>query len=324
MEEQQQTEPSVSPSYSGFNDTATLRSKAERAGFPDWILVYGWILVAFVLFQVIASIIVFAGVLLRRADITDLLDPVAMTDMMDVLFLGNSMGQILVFGGLTLLMIRFVKRDSWSEFLPMFTNTKVWTYSGLAALVVLIGGPTVWLMAWLNSLVPLPKVLVDLEQQQIQMIEGFLKSDFNLALAIFHVALVPAVCEEILYRGFALRLLQRTKTIWVSILITGIIFGLYHLRLSQFIPLATIGIFLGWITIRSGSIIPAVIAHFANNASSVTLVKLMPDSPLSSSVPEMPPLWLALGSIVLVSALLYYIHMLTIEKEGHDVWKSSE
>lgn len=323
MEEQQQAEL-ASPSNSGLNETTAPRSKAERAGFPDWILVYGWILIAFVLFQVIASIIVLAGVLLRRADITDLLDPTSMTQMMDVLFLGNSMGQILVFGGLTLLMIRFVKRTSWSEFLPLVPHARVWKYSGWAALVVLLGAPAVWFFAWLNSLIPLPQVLVDLEQQQTQMIETFLKSDFNIMLAIFHVALVPAICEEILYRGFALRLLQRTKTIWVSILITGIIFGLYHLRLSQFIPLALIGIFLGWITVRSGSIIPAVIAHFVNNAFSVTLVKFMPDSPLSSSVPEMPPLWLAFLSIVFVFALLYYLNTLTRDDGGEHVWQSTQ
>ncbi len=323
MEEQQHAEP-ASPSNSGLNETSDPRSKAERAGFPDWILIYGWILIAFVLFQVIASIIVLAGVLLRRADITDLLDPTSMTQMMDVLFLGNSMGQILVFGGLTLLMIRFVKRTTWSEFLPLVPHARVWIHSGWAALVVLLGAPAVWFFAWLNSLIPLPQVLVDLEQQQTQMIESFLKSDFNIMLAIFHVALVPAICEEILYRGFALRLLQRTKTIWVSILITGIIFGLYHLRLSQFIPLALIGIFLGWITVRSGSIIPAVIAHFVNNAFSVTLVKFMPDSPLSSSVPEMPPLWLAFLSIVFVFALLYYLNTLTRDDGGEHVWQSTQ
>jgi uncharacterized protein len=311
-------------SEQNLGSTTPARSRAERAGFPDWILVYGWILIAFFLFQIFAAIFVFVGVMQRGAELTDLLDPAAMISQMDILFLGNSVGQILVFGGLTLLMIRFVSRTGWSEFLPLVTNSNVWKYSGLAALVVLIGGPAIWLMAWLNSLIPLPRLLVDLEQQQTQMIESFLKSDFNLSLALFHVALVPAICEEILYRGFALRLLQRTKTIWVSILITGIIFGLYHLRLSQFIPLATIGIFLGWITIRSGSIIPAVVAHFVNNASSVTLVKLMPDSPLSSSVPEMPPIWLALLSIMFVSALLYYIHTFTRDHGGEHVWKSTQ
>lgn len=300
------------------------RSRAERAGFPDWILVYGWILIAFFLFQIFAAIFVFAGVMQRGVEITELLDPAAMSSQMDILFLGNSVGQILVFGGLTLLMIRFVSRTGWSEFLPMVTHAMVWKYSGIAAVLVLVGAPTVWLMAWINSLIPLPQLLMDLEQQQIQMIETFLKSDFNLSLAIFHIALVPAICEEILYRGFALRLLQRTKTIWFSILVTGIIFGLYHLRLSQFIPLATIGVFLGWITIRTGSIIPAVVAHFVNNASSVILVKMMPDSPLTSSVPEMPPIWLALLSIILVSALLYYLNMLTRDRGGEDVWKSTQ
>jgi membrane protease YdiL (CAAX protease family) len=177
-------------------------------------------------------------------------------------------------------------------------------------------------VAWLNTLIPLPSFLLEIERQQTEMIEGFLKSDFNVALAIFHVAMVPAICEEILYRGFALNLLRRTKAAWTAILITGIIFGFYHLRLSQVIPLAMIGIFLGWITVKSGSLIPAMVAHFVNHAFSVLLVKFMPESPLADSNPEMPPIWLALGSIVLVYVVLYYLKRQTNSGEASDVWKS--
>jgi uncharacterized protein len=300
-----------------------VQSKAERAGFPDWLITYGWILIAFIAFQVIAAIVVIAGLLgTPGTDLSALMTPDGLSEHFDLLFLGNSMGQILAFGVLTLPIIYFVKRRSWSEMLPMKRDASVWKYTALASLLIIVGAPSVWLLAWLNTFVPLPTFLLELERQQTDMIEGFLKSDFNVALAIFHVAMVPAVCEEILYRGFALNLLRRTKAAWTAILITGIIFGFYHLRLSQVIPLATIGIFLGWITVKSGSLIPAMVAHFVNNAFSVLIVKFMPDSPLAESAPEMPPLWLALGSIVLVYVVLYFIKRQTNSGEASDVWKS--
>jgi membrane protease YdiL (CAAX protease family) len=310
-----------------LNDDANeqpILSKAERAGFPDWLITYGWILIAFIAFQVIAAIVVIAGLFATPGvDISVLTSADGLSDHFDILFLGNSLGQILAFGVLTLPIIYFVKRRSWSEMLPMKRDSTVWKYAALASLLIIVGAPTVWLMAWINSLIPLPSFLLDLERQQTDMIEGFLKSDFNVALAIFHVAMVPAICEEILYRGFALNLLRRTKAAWIAILITGIIFGFYHLRLSQVIPLAMIGIFLGWITIKSGSLIPAMVAHFVNNAFSVLLVKFMPDSPLTESTPEMPPIWLAVGSIVLVYAVLYYMKRQTNSGEDSDVWTSS-
>jgi len=300
-----------------------VQSKAERAGFPDWLVTYGWILIAFVAFQVIAAIVVVVGLFATPGvDLSVIATPDGLADHFDILFLGNSLGQILAFGVLTLPVIYFVKRSSWSEILPMKRDASVWKYTALASLLIIIGAPTVWLVAWLNTLIPLPAFLLEIERQQTDLIEGFLKSDFNIALALFHVAMVPAICEEILYRGFALNLLRRTKAAWTAILITGIIFGFYHLRLSQVIPLAMIGIFLGWITVKSGSLIPAMVAHFVNNAFSVLLVKFMPDSPLTDSNPEMPPLWLALGSIVLVYVVLYYLKRQTNSGEASDVWKS--
>jgi membrane protease YdiL (CAAX protease family) len=302
---------------------APVQSRAERAGFPDWLVTYGWILIAFIAFQVIAAIVVVVGLLATPgADLSSLATPEGLAGHFDILFLGNSLGQILAFGVLTLPVIYFVKRRTWSEMLPMRRDATVWKYTALASLAIIVGAPTVWFVAWLNTLIPLPSFLLELERQQTEMIEGFLKSDFNIALALFHVAMVPAICEEILYRGFALNLLRRTKAAWTAILITGIIFGFYHLRLSQVIPLAMIGIFLGWITVKSGSLIPAMVGHFVNNAFSVLLVKFMPDSPLADSSPEMPPLWLAFGSIVLVYVVLYLLKRQTNSGEVSDVWTS--
>jgi membrane protease YdiL (CAAX protease family) len=287
------------------------------------LVTYGWILIAFIAFQVIAAIVVVVGLLATPgADLSSLATPEGLAGHFDILFLGNSLGQILAFGVLTLPVIYFVKRRTWSEMLPMRRDATVWKYTALASLAIIVGAPTVWFVAWLNTLIPLPSFLLELERQQTEMIEGFLKSDFNIALALFHVAMVPAICEEILYRGFALNLLRRTKAAWTAILITGIIFGFYHLRLSQVIPLAMIGIFLGWITVKSGSLIPAMVGHFVNNAFSVLLVKFMPDSPLADSSPEMPPLWLAFGSIVLVYVVLYLLKRQTNSGEVSDVWTS--
>jgi uncharacterized protein len=299
-----------------------VRSKAERAGFPDWLLAYGWIIIAFIMFQVIAAVVIIVGLIGKPGvDLATLMTPEGLANHYDLMFLGNSLGQIIAFGLLTLPLVYFVKRRSWSEMLPFKSDANVWKMALLASVGVMVAAPTVWFLAFLNMQIPLPEALVEIERQQTELIEGFLKSDFNIVLALFHVAMVPAICEEILYRGFVLNLLRRTKAIWTTILITGIIFGFYHLRLSQVIPLAVIGIFLGWITIKSGSLIPAMIAHFVNNAFSVLLVRLMPESPLASSVPEMPPLWLVAGSIALIYVVLYTIRRVTNSEGEAYVWK---
>lgn len=291
------------------------KSPAERAGFPDWLVTYGWILVAFVIFQVVAAVVIVVGLAFKPgADFSSISDPAFFAENYDLMFLGNSMGQIFAFGLLTLPVIYFVRHRSMSEMLPFRRGSSVGRITAMAAVGVLVAQPAIWLLSWLNLQIPMPDFLAELERQQNDLIEGFLKSDFNLALALFHVAMVPAVCEEILYRGFVLNMLRRTKAIWTAILISGIIFGLYHLRLSQVVPLALIGIFLGWITVRSGSLIPAMVAHLINNSFSVIVVRLAPDSPLASSEPSMPPIWLALVSIALVYGVLYGIRTITPEE----------
>lgn len=79
------------------------------------------------------------------------------------------------------------------------------------------------------------------------------------------VALIPAVAEELFFRGLIMRTFQKAlPPVW-SIVLTGFAFAAYHLNPFSFIPLAALGIYLGFITFRSGSIWVSVAAHFYNN-----------------------------------------------------------
>lgn len=102
-----------------------------------------------------------------------------------------------------------------------------------------------------------------------------LSPDFNvsasepIALVFYLLATCVAapILEEILFRGFVLRSLQKFGNVF-AILISGILFGLFHGNLEQTIPTALGGIVLAYIAVKSNSIIPCVVAHFFNNALS--------------------------------------------------------
>src|SRR5699024_10135738 len=75
------------------------RSWAERSGFADWILAVGWILVAFVLFQVVASIVAFSLIIrLSRGDLTPVCSVATLTEPITLPFTGNSAGQRVFLG----------------------------------------------------------------------------------------------------------------------------------------------------------------------------------------------------------------------------------
>lgn len=92
----------------------------------------------------------------------------------------------------------------------------------------------------------------------------------SLILNLFVVAVLPAVLEEMVYRGFILQTLRRYGD-GLAILVSAILFGLMHGNILQ-IPFAfLIGLVMGFMVVQTGNIWMAVALHFTNNAIAVLL-----------------------------------------------------
>lgn len=87
----------------------------------------------------------------------------------------------------------------------------------------------------------------------------------QLMLAVVTVSIYPAISEELLFRGIIQNSFMRKLTPFASILLTGILFGMFHMSFLLFLGTCLIGIILGILTYRTKSIFPAMIAHFSNN-----------------------------------------------------------
>jgi len=94
-------------------------------------------------------------------------------------------------------------------------------------------------------------------------------SPSELFFVIIVVALTPAICEELLFRG----LIQKNLTLATNkkwgFVFTGIIFGLYHVNPFLIVPLVGLGILFGFFMARSETILIPMVAHFINNLVSV-------------------------------------------------------
>jgi len=82
-------------------------------------------------------------------------------------------------------------------------------------------------------------------------------------------AILPAICEEFAIRGGLLNVLKNRYNKKNLIIVMGLAFGLFHGYIVQFVYTALMGALLCWLTITMGSLIPAMIVHFVNNALSV-------------------------------------------------------
>ncbi len=93
--------------------------------------------------------------------------------------------------------------------------------------------------------------------------------DGGIAINLLVIALAPAVCEELLFRGFILHAMKEAYRPWVAIGITAALFGAYHMSVAKFVPTGLLGLALCYAVYRTGSIFPAMLIHFINNAISV-------------------------------------------------------
>ncbi len=117
-----------------------------------------------------------------------------------------------------------------------------------------------WLMTWLTMLgVPEPE-MPDLLQPTL----------ISLLLNIVSTAVLPALIEEMIFRGYILGAL-RPHGDGLAIVLSAALFGLFHGNVLQ-IPFAFIlGLVMGYLTVQTDSIWPAVLLHFTNNLMSVLL-----------------------------------------------------
>ncbi|MCC5927440.1 MAG: CPBP family intramembrane metalloprotease [Bacteroidetes bacterium] len=286
------------------------RPFVEKHGFPGWIMGLGWSVSSFFLFQVVASIVALIVLFVLGRVAVDSLTSEALFENLDVMFISNSIGQILFLGLCTWLITRLsVRRSGRKAFLRLEAPQEPAKNLAFAFLIVLVAQPLIMLLAWINLQYPFSESYLNFEQSQMDMIENYLRSDHVFLFTLFHVAVVPAICEEILFRGYVLRNFEKSMIPIVAIVLSGLLFGLYHIRLSQLLPLAVLGMLLAWMTLKTGSIWPAIAAHFANNASAVSLATFFPEIAFDETMHgELPPVQYLIFSIFLTGVLLYLIH----------------
>jgi sodium transport system permease protein len=108
--------------------------------------------------------------------------------------------------------------------------------------------------------------------EQLQKLEHIFTSAPNLGALLLVMAVTPAICEELLFRGFALSGLRSKGHPWLAIGISSLLFGVAHQVLQQSITACLLGVVLGYLVVSLGSIWPAILFHATYNSLSLLLV----------------------------------------------------
>jgi sodium transport system permease protein len=136
-----------------------------------------------------------------------------------------------------------------------FSRPSVRTVLGAA-----LAGCSAWAAVAIVSewLLPVPKQLLEELRKTLVPLDG--SRGFLATLLL--VAASPAICEECLFRGPILRGLRTRFHATAAVVLTAVLFGLFHLDLYRLIPTTILGVLLGFIALESGSIVPSMVAHF--------------------------------------------------------------
>ena len=165
---------------------------------------------------------------------------------------------VVLFLGATLAMLRTYRIDARRALSLRLPAPRVW-------LAVLIGAPSAYVtgigVARIASLLfPVPQRIIEAFGQYV------LPEGIPLWQVLFFLALLPAVAEEILFRGMLLHGLRPRLRPVALCLAVGAIFGVFHADLFRILPTAYLGTVLATVVVLTGSILPAMLWHAMNNA----------------------------------------------------------
>jgi membrane protease YdiL (CAAX protease family) len=90
----------------------------------------------------------------------------------------------------------------------------------------------------------------------------------------FVLAFTPAVCEELLFRGYIQQNYTRSLSSGGAVLLTGFIFAFFHMSAANLLPLALLGWYIGYIYARSANLAIPFVVHLANNLAALLLLFL--------------------------------------------------
>ncbi len=148
--------------------------------------------------------------------------------------------------------------------------------SGRHLLAGVLLGLSTWALT--HELIVLQKTyrLFGISDEYIEQMSAFGKNLLSMPATVVIVlfAVIPGICEELLFRGLLLNGLRAAIRKWPAILAVGLTFAVYHYQVQRFVVTVSLGVLFTYVCWQSRSVIPAIIAHLMHNG--VQLLLAMP------------------------------------------------
>ena len=209
-------------------------------------------------------------------------------------------------------------------------NASRWQAWILTIAIMLSTMPFVNLLIEWNEAMQLPEWLHGIEAwmqktetQAMELTEAFLAIDSwgEFIFNIMMIALLPAIGEELLFRGLLQRLFNDWfKNIHFAIILAGFLFGAMHMQFFGILPRMALGILFGYLFYWSGSLWLPIFAHFLNNGVAVTISFMEKQGWIGTRFQEFGSsnnLVIIVASIIISALAMYVFWYITYSRERH-------
>lgn len=229
--------------------------------------------------------------------------------------LAQALSQIIMFGGSALLWGMMFEGSAFKFMQTKQNNT--FYYIVLSILLVFIATPFIDGLGIWNDGFQLKnaEVFRQMEESASEIMKGFLidTTPLGLTINIIVIALLPAVLEEVFFRGAMQKtMIQLLRYRFLGILLTSILFSLIHFQPFSSIPRVFLGLFLGYLYVFSKNIFIPILFHFINNLTVVVGSYLFYSNIIDFDINEIGAIFnplLFIFSILMLSAVFVFEKM---------------
>ena len=123
----------------------------------------------------------------------------------------------------------------------------------------------------------IPSVWLEEHLSFLPDISGGMEGMFGTPLGYIAIAVCAPICEEVVFRGAVIRALMDWRKNWkLAVVISALLFSIAHMNPAQMPHAFLLGLLLGWVFIRTNSVVPGIIIHGVNNLTVFILASAIP------------------------------------------------
>ena len=165
------------------------------------------------------------------------------------------------------IILLFIKKE-WSPISRSYLRSKPWGvlfWTAMLALGLILPAQFIY-----------EKVQITMSDSMVQLFSGIMKQPLGYLV----IGILAPIAEELIFRGAILRVLLDAfgrKGRWPAIALTALLFAVIHGNLAQGTHAFVIGMVLGWLYVRTRSVLPGIVLHWVNNSTAYIMFHLMPD-----------------------------------------------